>query len=65
MKPEHILAIDKQRMEGASASDILTACIQAFGEEQGAAIFKGYASTPMPDGRPRSQVNLGDPAEWQ
>lgn len=64
MKPEHVLKIDAQRMEGASAADILEACVEAFGEEQGAAIFKGYAKTPMPDGRKRSEVNLGDPEEW-
>lgn len=65
MKPEQILAIDKQRMEGLSASEILEALTKALGPEQGAQAFKEYAQTPMPDGRPRSQVNLGDPAEWE
>lgn len=65
MDPQHVLAIDKQRMEGASAAEVLAACIKAAGEEQGAAMFKEYAQTPMPDGRPRSQVNLGDPDEWR
>lgn len=64
MNPQAILAIDKQRMEGASASDVLQACIKAHGPERGAAMFKTYAATPMPDGRKRSQVNMGDPAEW-
>jgi hypothetical protein len=64
MKPDHIIAIDKQRMEGLSAGEVLAALVKAHGEQNGAAMFKQYAKTPMPDGRPRSQVNLGDPTEW-
>jgi hypothetical protein len=65
MNPEHIIAIDKQRMEGLAAGEVLAALVKAHGEENGAAMFKEYAKTPMPDGRKRSEVNLGDPAEWE
>ena len=64
MDPKHVLAIDKQRMEGLSAGEVLHALVKAYGDEAGAQAFQEYAQTPMPDGRPRSQVNLGDPAEW-
>jgi hypothetical protein len=33
MKPEQILAIDKQRMEGLSAGEVLEALTKALGDE--------------------------------
>jgi hypothetical protein len=62
--PQTVLKLDKARMQGASAGEILGA-LQKAGDPNPEQTFKAYAETPMPDGRPRSQVNLGDPAEWE
>jgi hypothetical protein len=59
-----ILKIDKARMGGASAGDVLGG-LQKAGVPDPERVFREYAETPMPDGRLRSQVNLGDPAEWE
>lgn len=65
LDPKQILKIDQIRMEGASAAECLEAFTKALGPEQGAEAFKEYANTPLKDGRLRSQVNFGDPHEWE
>lgn len=59
-----VLKIDQWRMKGASAADVLEALMEA-GVESPEETFQAYAQTPLGDGRLRSQVNLGDPAEWE
>jgi serine/threonine protein kinase HipA of HipAB toxin-antitoxin module len=54
--------LDAARRNGASAGDILAALQKAHPDPEAA--FKAYANSKLPDGRRRSQVNMGDPAEW-
>ena len=62
--PKTILKIDAARMDGLSAGELLDT-LEKSGHPDPQAAFKEYLNTPLKDGRLRSQVNLGDPAEWE
>lgn len=56
--------IDQHRRNGASRDAIHEHLIQAGSTPETAdALLNEYAESVLPDGRPRGQVNMGDPHE--
>lgn len=67
MEPDVIAKIDHLRSQGASY-DAVAAKLKAVGHPDPDEALQRYMSVPLPDGRPRGQVNpgeeiLGDPQQ--
>lgn len=62
LSAKQILALDKARMEGESIGHLRAALARA-GHDPARALEE-YMRVPLPDGRPRGEVNMSHPDEW-
>lgn len=62
MEPDVIAKIDHLRSTGASY-DAVAAKLKEVGHPDPDEALKRYMDVPLPDGRPRGQINPGDPDE--
>ena len=62
LTPKMILALDSARINGAGIAELRAALAKA-GHDPYLAL-EAYKKVPLKDGRPRGEVNLSHPAEW-
>ena len=63
LTPESISLIDAARGHGHTYDQVHSVLTQALPPDQAHQVLSEYLQTQLPDGRPRGQVNPGDPAE--